>query len=104
MPIPSKLEFSMRPGDVLDVSTTGGGGYGDPLERDVSAVLADVLDAKVSRERAGADYGVVIDGRSVDVSATETRRAELRRARGPITWTFDRGPTGGPEGGRAGRE
>lgn len=94
MQIPSKLEFQMRPGDVLDVWTTGGGGYGDPLERDPGRVLDDVLDGKVSPEAARSEYGVVVDGRDVDQAATVASRSELRRARGPIDWRYDRGPLG----------
>ena len=92
--IPSKLEFKIRPGDVLDVWTTGGGGYGDPLDRDPGRVLDDVLDGKVSREAARSEYGVVIDGRDVDQPASVALRSELRRARGPIYWRYDRGPLG----------
>ena len=92
--IPSKLEFTMVPGDVLDVWTTGGGGFGDPLGRDPALVLEDVLDRKVSVEAARDDYGVVISERTVDRQATAALRASLREARGPITWTFDRGPLG----------
>ena len=92
--IPSKLEFTMHPGDVLDVWTTGGGGYGDPLERAPQAVLADVLDRKVSVSSARIDYGVVIEGREVVEEATSALRDELRRKRGPITWRYDRGPLG----------
>ncbi len=92
--IPSKLEFAMRPGDVLDVWTTGGGGYGDPLDRSPEMVLDDVLDRKVSLESARADYGVVISGTAVEVAATVALRNEMRAARGPITWRFDRGPLG----------
>jgi N-methylhydantoinase B len=92
--IPSKLEFKMQPGDTLNVWTSGGGGYGDPLERPPQSVMEDVLDRKVSRESAQADYGVVISGRTFDEEATAARRSELRAARGPITWTYDRGPLG----------
>ena len=92
--IPSKLEFTMQPGDELDVWTSGGGGYGDPLDRAADLVLADVLNGKVSAESAAADYGVVIAGRTVDAGATDSQRDALRSARGPISWTYDRGPLG----------
>jgi N-methylhydantoinase B len=57
----------------------GGGGYGDPLERDPERVLADVLDEVVSPAAAKEAYGVVLsaDGRAVDADAT----ARLRAAR-----------------------
>ncbi len=92
--IRSKLEFTMDPGDFLDVWTTGGGGFGDPLERAPELVLADVLDRKVSVQAARSEYGVVIAGRVVDETATASVRRELRAARGPITWQYDRGPLG----------
>jgi N-methylhydantoinase B len=92
--IPSKLEFTMRPGDQLDVWTSGGGGYGDPLERAVHLVAADVLDRKVTADAARECYGVVMAGREVDLPATSRLRAQLAAERGPITWRYDRGPEG----------
>jgi N-methylhydantoinase B len=62
----------------------GGGGWGDPLERDPAAVLRDVRNEFVSPAKAEADYGVVIDTRTwtVDAAASERRRADLRKRRG----------------------
>jgi N-methylhydantoinase B len=59
----------------------GGGGWGNPLERDPVAVLDDVLDEYVSRESARRDYGVVIDEAEmrVDEEATEALRRELAK-------------------------
>ena len=63
-------------GSVVDLNTGGGGGYGDPYERDPEHVRSDVLDGYVSREAAERDYGVVLDDvMAVDVSATEQLRA-----------------------------
>ena len=64
-------------GDVLRLETGGGGGWGDPFEREPERVLRDVRNGHVSIERAEIDYGVVItsDGVSVDTPATERRRA-----------------------------
>jgi N-methylhydantoinase B/oxoprolinase/acetone carboxylase alpha subunit len=91
---PSKAELRLQPGDWLEVWTTGGGGHGDPLERDAELVLADVLDRKVSTQQAADAYGVVIvDGR-VDPEATDKRRAAMAEARGPVSWTYDRGALG----------
>lgn len=62
----------------------GGGGWGDPLDRDPQAVLDDVLDEYVSVEGAARDYGVVLTGSledltlAVDRSATAALRAERR--------------------------
>lgn len=57
--------------------TPGGGGWGDPLDRDPALVLRDVRDEVLSVEAAERDYGVVIsaDGRSVDDAATASLRA-----------------------------
>ena len=95
----SKQMLTLRPGDQLWEYVAGGAGYGDPLERDPDLVLADVLDRKVSPEVAKADYGVVLlsSGTAMDYDATQACRAALRRARGPITWLFDRGSDHGRE-------
>jgi N-methylhydantoinase B len=76
---PSKLSIELRPGQVFSIQMAGGGGYGDPAERDPQLVLADVLAGKLSIERARAVYGVVIDGSGerVDEVATVAWRAEL---------------------------
>jgi N-methylhydantoinase B len=69
-------------GTVIRIRTTGGGGWGDPLERDPDLVVRDVLWAKVSRESAGRDYGVVVSGPDdepgLDAAATHALRARLR--------------------------
>jgi len=94
VPMRSKAELELSLGDELRMWTTGGGGYGDPLERDPASVLEDVLDGKISVEAAEADYGVVIVDEAVDAQATETQRAAGVARRGPIDWTYDRGPLG----------
>jgi N-methylhydantoinase B len=82
-------------GEVIRIRTTGGGGWGDPLERDVDLVRRDVLWAKVSREAARRDYGVIVVGGEedpqVDEAATVDLRARLRDERGEPAF-FDRGP------------
>ncbi|MCD9622781.1 hydantoinase B/oxoprolinase family protein [Rhabdothermincola salaria] len=72
-------------GDSMSFWSSGGGGYGDPLERDPAAVLEDVIDDYVSIEGAAEDFGVVvvpIDRRrliyEIDLEATESLRASLR--------------------------
>jgi N-methylhydantoinase B len=83
-------------GTTIRIRTTGGGGWGDPLEREPALVARDVLWHKVSRPGARADYGVVTAGPddepAVDVPATERLRAELRAARTADQPFFDRGP------------
>jgi N-methylhydantoinase B len=80
-------------GELVRIETTGGGGWGDPLDRDPEAVAADVLHGKVSRPRAEIEYGVVIAGDPplVDQPATTALRARLRSERGDVPF-FDRGP------------
>jgi N-methylhydantoinase B len=70
----SKVTVELEPGDVISVRTCGGGGYGPPEERDPAAVLRDVLEEKVSPERARDVYRVAIAGREVDEAATRELR------------------------------
>ncbi|WP_380675846.1 hydantoinase B/oxoprolinase family protein [Salinigranum sp. GCM10025319] len=74
----SKSTTELDPGEVVSVRTPGGGGYGDPTERDPEAVVADVRDGKVSRGKARDVYGVVLDDGELDAGATRERRAALR--------------------------
>jgi len=61
------------------VRTGGGGGWGDPLERDAALVRADVIEQLVSRRRAEEAYGVVLrDDLTLDEAATARKRNELR--------------------------
>ncbi|MEK9680139.1 MAG: hydantoinase B/oxoprolinase family protein, partial [Rhodospirillaceae bacterium] len=61
------------------VRTGGGGGWGNPLDRDAELVARDVAEGVVSVEGANDFYGVVLDQKTfaVDAAATEKRRAEL---------------------------
>ncbi|SDK57524.1 hydantoinase B/oxoprolinase family protein [Natronorubrum texcoconense] len=75
----SKSTTQLDPDDVVSIQTPGGGGYGDPLERDPDAVLEDVRNEKVSPEAAREAYGVELtDETNVDGDATAARRSELR--------------------------
>ena len=70
-------------GSEVIVRTGGGGGWGDPLERDVKAVCADVREDFVSRQAAAEDYGVVLrDDLTIDHAATERAREALKSTRG----------------------
>lgn len=86
----------VRAGEVIRIRTTGGGGWGDPLERDPDRVARDVLWEKVSVEAAAADYGVVVTGPpddpQVDTEATQQLRARMRDDSGGEQPFFDRGP------------
>ena len=75
-------------GDVFSRPTAGGGGFGDPLERDPALVLEDVADDYVSIERAAKDYGIVLTvvdaeicAYAVDEAATKATREAIRRQR-----------------------
>ncbi|WP_426955303.1 hydantoinase B/oxoprolinase family protein [Muricoccus radiodurans] len=83
--LPSKFCITLRRGDLFSLDVPGGGGWGDPLERDPQAVLADARNALVSTEAAARDYGVVIGaGWVVDAAATEALRAARRAGRGAM--------------------
>jgi N-methylhydantoinase B len=63
-------------GDRVNVIAGGGGGYGDPLERDIEEVRWDVINGYVSIERAKQDYGVILfpDTFEIDIKATKQLR------------------------------
>jgi N-methylhydantoinase B len=75
--------------------TTGGGGWGDPLQRELELVLRDVVEGRVSLASAEADYGVVFIGTAdqpvIDEAATMQRRAELAKAPNTSSPMIDRG-------------
>ena len=82
------LRRSGFPGDKFERPSAGGGGLGDPLERDPALVLEDVIDGYVTVQGAERDYGVVvkavdpeIDDWRVDGAATEALRNRMRQAR-----------------------
>jgi N-methylhydantoinase B len=79
-PMPVK-PITLRKGDVYRHVMAGGGGFGNPLERDPEKVREDVLDGKVTVDHAREAYGVVISDdpeRSVNAGATESLRSKLR--------------------------
>ena len=85
--LPAKFLRTLKQGDVYHLIQAGAGGYGDPLDRDPDAVMADVVQEKVTVERARESYGVVIDTAetmAVDAAATEKLREQMRRERGPL--------------------
>ena len=80
----SKVTMHLRRGDVFRHELPGGGGWGDPLDRDPSNVLNDARNEYISVEGANRDYGVVIDSSTwtVDLVATRNLRESRRRSRG----------------------
>jgi N-methylhydantoinase B len=85
----------VRAGEVIRIRTTGGGGWGDPLDRPYAEVERDLRWGKVSFAGARQDYGVVAGGDRflpvVDVEASDALRLSMRSGRGPEPF-FDRGP------------
>ncbi|TPG61388.1 hydantoin utilization protein B [Roseomonas nepalensis] len=67
--------FALDPGDVVSITSPGGGGRGDPFAREPERVLRDVVRGYLTPEAAEADYGVVVRGEGVDEAATRARRA-----------------------------
>lgn len=70
----SKCTLRIGMGDVLIVRTPGGGGYGDPLERDPNLVLKDVVNGLVSLDSAKNDYGVLIKPNTMEIDLEETQK------------------------------
>jgi N-methylhydantoinase B len=68
------------PGEYLRGLDTGGGGYGDPREREAARVVEDVLEGWETEDRARDVYGVVLTGSAADetLAIDEARTAELR--------------------------
>jgi N-methylhydantoinase B len=89
LPLP-KTGLKVGLGQVLMASSQGGGGFGDPLDRDPESVRTDVVDHLVSRVGALRDFGVVLtdagmdddlDDVTVDAAATHALRLARRRER-----------------------
>jgi N-methylhydantoinase B len=90
--LPSKCDgIHVNAGDLLHFNTWGGGGWGDPLERDPTLVLADV-NRNLATADGARDYGVVITNGAVDEAATQSLRAQMRTSRGSEIGVFNFGP------------
>ncbi len=78
--MPSKFLTTIREGDVIRLRLASGGGHGDPLARPPAAVLADVVDEKITPAFAAEAYGVVLTGSppTVDATATKLQRGAIR--------------------------
>ncbi len=83
IPSPSKFaNIRLNKGDRFSIVMSGGGGYGNPFDRDPFMVLADVEEQLISLEEASKEYGVILknvdDGFVLDLDATINRRNEMR--------------------------
>lgn len=76
----------LRPGDVIWTKSGGGGGVGNPLEREVEKVRWDVLNGYISKKAARSVYGVVMYPKSFDVNeaATTKLRETLKKKKSRI--------------------
>lgn len=76
---------TIHEGDTFEIVSQGGGGFGEPLERDPEQIMRDVIDGLVSAEKALAEYGVVIvgaeDDNAINMKATRSERAQRNSAR-----------------------
>jgi N-methylhydantoinase B len=79
----------VRAGEIIRIRTTGGGGWGDPLERPYDEVARDLAWGKVSVAGARNDYGVIVADGCIDIAASDELRASKRSE--PAAF-FDRGP------------
>jgi N-methylhydantoinase B len=85
-------DLAVAANDILHFVTWGGGGWGDPLERDPALVGKEVVQGLVTSQGA-LSYGVVVDASGlVDEPATEAMRRDLRAERPDTLPTFDYGP------------
>ena len=81
--LPATGVIQFNEGDVLAYCAHGGGGYGDPLDREPELVHRDVIDGYVSREAARDVYGVVIDdsNQGTDTEGTAAAREKIKATR-----------------------
>lgn len=73
--------FPLEEDDAFYLRWNGGGGLGDPFERPVEELAADIANGLVSREAAQAMYGAVVGPQGIDAQATAANRARLRALR-----------------------
>ena len=84
--LPNVVIVRIEKGEIVKGTQSGGGGYGDPLEREPARVLDDGREHYETPERAQEIYGVVFTGAAaddtlaVDEAATAQRRAEMASA------------------------
>jgi N-methylhydantoinase B len=77
--VPKAQALPVPADECISLRTGGGGGWGDPFERNPEAVLRDVAAGYVSVDQALVAYGVVVDPKALTVDETATRRLRLSR-------------------------
>jgi N-methylhydantoinase B len=79
---PGKVtRFPLEKGDLVVMESSGGGGYGDPLERDPERIEKDLGEGLITKEKAGTQYGVIFKGNKVDFEKTNRERDRKYRDR-----------------------
>ncbi len=82
--LPSKkTNQPLHAGDTLSMFISGGGGFGDPMDRAPELVAADVAAGAVSIEAAARDYGVIVNPVSFEVDTAATHKLRAQRRRNP---------------------
>jgi N-methylhydantoinase B len=79
--MPAKFAYTLKAGDLFLHEQAGGGGFGDPFQRDPRLVTADVRAEKISVDYARREYGVVVDPQTFEPDEAATRAARDRRGR-----------------------
>jgi len=68
--LPGKIDFPLSNGDLIQIHTTGSGGFGDPAKRNPNHVLEDFLNKKISNKAAKNIYKVAIKNNKIDKKET----------------------------------
>jgi N-methylhydantoinase B len=85
----SKIDIlKLERGDVVRISSPGGGGYGEALRRDPAKVLVDVVNGFITEAEAERSYGVVVSDGIFDEGKTVALRKKMRRKRRVEEFTF----------------
>ena len=80
--VPGKVvRFPLEEGDIVVMETSGGGGYGDPLRRDLHEIERDLSEGFVTEEKAKARYGVAFTDGRIDKEESRRLREELQKRR-----------------------
>lgn len=84
--LPSKFgDYHVEAGDIIRIDRAGGGGSGDPTDRDPQAVLADIRQGYISIEAAEREYGVVLTQKDGQYKLDEEQTSTLRDRNGGRT-------------------
>jgi N-methylhydantoinase B len=79
---PGKVaHFPLERGDLVVIESSGGGGYGDPLERELGRIEDDIREGFVTQEKAKVHYGVVFEGNKVNYDETDRERKRIQKER-----------------------